>query len=251
MPSEPAAVCAAGWGCGRLACPGDQFAGLRVDVGIEGLDGDLVAEAFQVAGAAADAGLLLVVVGPEVLVAGSGAGQQGVVDAHLGVAGGDACLGLASLAGDPPVAGALAGVCLADRDGGLAGDGSEVPVAALVPGGPGTLAGLLVQRDTTAGGGNLLPSTIPASPAAACALFGGRPGTLRGQAAGRDLCRGAARSAAPRGGPAGRRCRSPVADDLALTPRVALIWLDRDLAGAVSDSGATTWSAGSPWHRGT
>jgi hypothetical protein len=36
----------------------------------------------------------------------------------------------------------------------------------------------------------------------------GRSGTSRGQAAGRDLCRGAVRSAALRGGPAGRRWRT-------------------------------------------
>jgi Phage integrase family len=39
--------------------------------------------------------------------------------------------------------------------------------------------------------------------------LGGRPWALRGQVAGRDLCRGAARSAALRGGPAGRRFRMP------------------------------------------
>jgi hypothetical protein len=44
-----------------------------------------------------------------------------------------------------------------------------------------------------------------ASPAVLVASFGGRPGTPRGQAAGRGLCRGAVRSAALRGGPAGRR----------------------------------------------
>jgi hypothetical protein len=39
--------------------------------------------------------------------------------------------------------------------------------------------------------------------------LGGRPWASQGQAAGRDLCRGAARSAALRGGPAGRRSQMP------------------------------------------
>ena len=46
-----------------------------------------------------------------------------------------------------------------------------------------------------------MSSTIPGSPSAFDASFGGRSGTPRGQAAGRDLCRGAVRNAALRGGP--------------------------------------------------
>jgi hypothetical protein len=56
-----------------------------------------------------------------------------------------------------------------------------------------------------------------ASSVASDATSGGRPGASRGQAAARVLCRGAARSAALRGGPAGRRKQvilgSPDAED--------------------------------------
>ena len=71
MPVEPTAVCAVGsTGVGRgglAGGAGDQLAGFGVGAGGEGLDGDLVAEAFQaadvVAGAAADVRFTFVVVG--------------------------------------------------------------------------------------------------------------------------------------------------------------------------------------------
>src|SRR5260221_14690436 len=70
---------------GDLAGCGQELAG----VGVDGLDGDLVAEAFQaadvVAGLAAGVHALFVVVGAEVGVAGGGVGQQGVDDGERGV----------------------------------------------------------------------------------------------------------------------------------------------------------------------
>src|SRR5215472_1258046 len=62
---------------GGLAGGGDGFAG----PGVDGLDGDLVAEALEasdvVAGLAAGVHALFVVAGAEVVVAGLGVGQQG------------------------------------------------------------------------------------------------------------------------------------------------------------------------------
>jgi hypothetical protein len=95
---------------------------------------------------AAGVALAFVVVRPEVLVAGAGAGEQGVVDLQLGVAEGDLGFGLAAAAGQPPVAGAFTGGGLAGRDRGLAGDRGQVPVALLGSGLPLALAGGVVQR---------------------------------------------------------------------------------------------------------
>src|SRR5205085_1908827 len=64
-----------------------------------------------------------------------------------------------------------------------------------------------------------------ASSVAFDATSGGRPGASRGQAAARDLCRGTARSAALRGGPAGRRkqviLESPAAEDTIVAAALA------------------------------
>src|SRR5207344_2584864 len=77
-----------GW-AGGLADGCWEFSG----GGVDGLDGDLVAEALQtsevVAGLAADAGAAFVVVGAEVGVRGLRVREQGVVDGQQGVAGGD------------------------------------------------------------------------------------------------------------------------------------------------------------------
>jgi hypothetical protein len=97
---------ALGNGGGDLTGCGQEFAG----VGVDGLDGDLVAEAFEaadvVAGAAADVLASFVVVGAEVGVDGVGIGEQGVADDQLGpvgldysIAPGQAC-GLRSSLGD-------------------------------------------------------------------------------------------------------------------------------------------------------
>lgn len=93
-----------------LAGWGQEFA----DVGVEGLDGDLAAEAFEVAdvvaGLAAGVHALLVVVGAEVGVAGCGVGQQGVDDGEHGVAGRDQGLVLRHPPGQAPVFRAGAGL---------------------------------------------------------------------------------------------------------------------------------------------
>jgi hypothetical protein len=81
--SAPPARAAGSGGCGQ------QFAGVWVD----GLDGDLVAGAFEaadvVAGLAADVHALFVIAGAEVLVGGGGVREQGMEDGQDGVAGGD------------------------------------------------------------------------------------------------------------------------------------------------------------------
>ncbi len=171
------AVWAGGSGCGGwlLVRPGGGFAA----------EGDLVAHGVQGADEAAEppGGLALVVVpaGAEVLIPHAGAGQQLVEHAHLGVAGGDAGLGLAALAGQPPVPGAFAGTGLAGGDGGLAGDGADVPVAVLAAGLALAGAGLAVQRVRPAqearwpGAGNRLMST-PVSAITAWAARRPQPG---------------------------------------------------------------------------
>src|SRR6266536_3360722 len=79
---------AVGDGDGDLAGCGQELAG----VGVDGLDGDLVAEAFEAAdvaaGAAADVLASFVVVGAEVGIDGVGIGEQGVADDQLGPADG-------------------------------------------------------------------------------------------------------------------------------------------------------------------
>src|SRR6266702_1852851 len=88
---------------GWLAGCGQELAGF----GVDGLDGDFVAEAFEaadvVAGLAAGVHALLVVVHAEVGVAGVGVGQQGVDDGEHGVAGGDQGLLLGHAPGQAPV----------------------------------------------------------------------------------------------------------------------------------------------------
>src|SRR6266571_4851334 len=88
---------------GWLAGCGQELAGF----GVDGLDGDFVAEAFEaadvVAGLAAGVHALLVVVRAEVGVAGVGVGQQGVDDGEHGVAGGDQGLLLGHAPGQAPV----------------------------------------------------------------------------------------------------------------------------------------------------
>ena len=77
-----------GW-AGGLAVGCLEFSG----GGVDGLDGDLVAEPFEaadvVAGLAADVRAAFVVVGAEVGVDGLRVREQGVVDGQQGVAGGD------------------------------------------------------------------------------------------------------------------------------------------------------------------
>src|SRR6266508_561649 len=96
---------ALGW-AGLLASYGLEFAG----VGVDGFDGDLVAEAFEgagvAAGAAADVLASFVVVGAEVGIDGVGIGEQGVADDQLGPS--DAALGffLRHMVAQPPVLGA-------------------------------------------------------------------------------------------------------------------------------------------------
>jgi len=89
----------------------------------EAAEGDLEAEGAELADVVGDlpagAGVPVVVVRAEVVVAGAGTGQQGVVDLQLGVAEGDLGFGLAAAAGQPPLAGAFAGLGLAGRDGRL------------------------------------------------------------------------------------------------------------------------------------
>ncbi len=119
-----------GWwsGCLGAVC----LAGAGVWFG-EAAEGDLEAEGAEPADVVGDlpahAGLAVVVVGAEVVVAGAGAGEQGVVDLQLGVAECDLGFGLAAAAGQPPVAGAFAGLGLPGGDGGLAEQAAEVPVA--------------------------------------------------------------------------------------------------------------------------
>ena len=76
---------------------------------------------------------------------------------------------------------------------------------------PGPTSGRPGNLSPRAGHITMTASPCPlqsrASPAALMPL-GGRSGAPRGQAAGRDLCRGAVRSAALRGGPVGRRTRA-------------------------------------------
>ena len=113
-------------GCGY----GQVFAGF----GVGGLDGDLVAEAFQgagvAAGAAAGVRFPFVVVGSEVLVFGCGVGQECVGDDELGPH--DRALGLLlrHVGAQAPVLGAQEGLGTADADGCLAEGASDVGVAA-------------------------------------------------------------------------------------------------------------------------
>ena len=113
-------------GCGY----GQVFAGF----GVGGLDGDLVAEAFQgagvAAGAAADICLALVVAGPEVLVSGVGVGQEGVGDDELAPHDGGLGLLLRHAGAQAPVLGAQEGLGPADADGCLAECPANVGVAA-------------------------------------------------------------------------------------------------------------------------
>src|SRR5947209_7776575 len=128
-------------------------------------EGDFVAEVAELADEPADVAgviaLAFVVIGAEVLVAGSGAGWQGVEDLHLGVGGGDDGFGLAALAGDLPVPGAFAGLGFTGGDGGLAEDGGDVLVAAFVPSLAVAGAGLLVQRGAPAPGGQVTAGGEP------------------------------------------------------------------------------------------
>src|SRR5487761_1502486 len=106
---------------------GQYLPGQLAGLGIDALDGDLVAEALEAGGMVADltvvAAALVVVVGSEVLVPHAGIGQELVVDLQPGVAQGDAGLALAAAAGELPVAGALARI-------GPAGGAAVSPVAA-------------------------------------------------------------------------------------------------------------------------
>ena len=103
-------------GAQRRRVPGVWLADQLPGLGVEGLDGDLVAEVTELADVVADLAcpvpLLVVVVGAEVFVTGTGGGQELVVDAHLGVADRDAGFGLAAAAGELAVAGTLAGAGL-------------------------------------------------------------------------------------------------------------------------------------------
>src|SRR6266568_5121957 len=94
-----------GGGGGSGGC-GQQLAGVWVD----GLDGDVVAEAFEaadvVAGLAADVHALFVIAGAEVLVAGAGVREQGMEDGQDGVAGGDEGFLFGHALDKPPVFGA-------------------------------------------------------------------------------------------------------------------------------------------------
>src|SRR6185437_15262442 len=137
MRQRPAAFVpsASGGGAGRsmrLAVCGDgqELAG----AGVDGLDGDLVAEAFQSAdvatGAAAGVCLAFVVVGAEVLVSGFGIAQEGVGDDELGPH--DRALGLlpGHVGAQAPVLGAEEGLGAPDADGCLAEGPADVEVAA-------------------------------------------------------------------------------------------------------------------------
>ena len=110
--------------------------------GVDGLNGDLVAEAFEaadvVAGLAAVVRAAFVVVGAEVGVDGFGVREQGVVDGQQGVPGGDEGFLLGHPPGQPPVFRAGEGVGAAGADGGFAEGGAEVAIAAA--GGAGSLA---------------------------------------------------------------------------------------------------------------
>src|SRR3954451_9896272 len=101
-----------------------------------GLDGDLVAEGFELVdvGAFLAFGVdpLVVEVGSEVVVAGLGIGQQMPDDDQDGAADGDDGLLRAAAASDAPVAFAEEGVGLAGGDCRLADDLGQVAVA--VPG---------------------------------------------------------------------------------------------------------------------
>src|SRR6266568_6560815 len=104
-----------GGGGGSGGC-GQQLAGVWVD----GLDGDVVAEAFEaadvVAGLAADVHALFVIAGAEVLVAGAGVREQGMEDGQDGVAGGDEGFLFGHALDKPPVFGAEEGLGAAGAD---------------------------------------------------------------------------------------------------------------------------------------
>src|SRR6266571_1520623 len=118
-----------GGGGGSGGC-GQQLAGVWVD----GLDGDVVAEAFEaadvVAGLAADVHALFVIAGAEVLVAGVGVREQGMEDGQDGVAGGDEGFLFGHALDKPPVFGAEEGLGAAGADADFAEGGGQVGVAA-------------------------------------------------------------------------------------------------------------------------